>query len=87
FISKVTFYKSSNRPYVLKKLTLLIGLHEKLAECVTLLNDLFSVEMFFILMLIFTYVLFGLFSKYMRNTLQLSYIGQLEEQKTWKFKI
>lgn len=64
-ISKATFYKSSERSYVLDKITILISLHEKLTECVTLINELYSTEMFFTLMLIFTYVLFGLFSRYM----------------------
>lgn len=65
FISRATFYKNSNPSFVLDKLTILISLHEKLTETVTLINELFSTEVFFILMLIFTYALFGLFSRYM----------------------
>ncbi|XP_037034420.1 uncharacterized protein LOC119073214 [Bradysia coprophila] len=65
FISKPTFYRSSEPSYVLEKLTTLIGLHERLTESVALLNDIYSTEVFFILMVIFTYVLFGLFSRYM----------------------
>lgn len=65
FISSATFYKTSKPSFVLDKLTILISLHDKLTENVTLINELFSTEVFFILMSIFTYSLFGSFSRYM----------------------